>query len=120
MLTLMISCHALTHTLAFGDDRAAAQAELDRLIPLLGRDRWGKNGKEEEPTHTIHCPTGDVTVVLEKVEVVRLLDAEADAALYHSHNETNDNKDIARNIKMRRALADAGFDVAAGSVPATR
>lgn len=105
MFKILISCHAQGHVVAFGDDRVMAEAELAKLVPLVGRDRWGKNGKADEPTHTIKCPTGDVTVVLEKVEVVRLLDTDADNRIYADANERN----IQRDLAVMERFAAAGF-----------
>jgi hypothetical protein len=109
MIKILVSCHVSTHSVVFGDDRAAAEAELAKLVPLIGRDRWGKNGKEDEPTHTIKCPTGDVTVVLEKVEVARLLDTDADEVIHNSFTDKSYERDLARELDYRRRLAAEGF-----------
>jgi len=101
MIKIIISCHATSHLLTYGDDRAMAEAELSKIIPLLGRDRWGKNGKEENPTHTVLCPTGNVTIVLEKVEVARLVDSEVNDKLHHEQND----RAIERELDWRRKLA---------------
>jgi hypothetical protein len=110
MFKILVSCHATTHTILFGDDRALAEAELAKLVPLIGRDRWGKNGKGDEPTHTIKCPAGDVTVVLEKVEVARLLDTDADHGLHELAADREYAYRLGKEIEFRKGLASAGFD----------
>src|SRR6266851_7948653 len=105
MIKILVSCHMQTHTVPFGSDRSAAEAELARLVPLIGRDRWGKNRKEEEPTHTIRSPVGDMTFVLEKIEAVRLLDSDADWEIYKAEND----RAIAKDMEHRSMLAAEGL-----------
>lgn len=107
MIELHIGCHAQTHRIAFAD-REAAQAELDRLIPLLGRDKWGSNGKSEAPTHTIKCPAGDVALVLDKIETARLIDTTANENLYRPDANALDDENIERVIRHRKRLQEAG------------
>lgn len=107
MIELHIGFHAQTHRIAFGD-RAAAQAELDKLLPLLGRDKWGSNGKPEQPTHTIMSPTGDIAVVLDKVEIARLVDTNAHADLYRPEMLAADDDNLERLIKGRKRMQEAG------------
>lgn len=109
MIALLIGCHAQSHVLAFGNDREGAERELAALQAVMGRDRWGSNGKENNPTHTFKCPTGDVTVVLEKVEVVRLVDKNVEAEILAEAQAKQDERDMSRELRWRGALADAGF-----------
>lgn len=102
MILISISCHVTTHRVAF-PDMDSAKREYDKLVPLVGRDRWGSNGKSEEPTHTIDAPTGPVTVVLEKVELVRLIDEDADEAIFADENAKNQEKQFAWLKRLKDA-----------------
>src|SRR4051794_14881109 len=107
MIELHIGFHGQTHRIAFGD-RAAAQAELDKLVPLLGRDKWGSNGGKEEPTHTIKSPTGDFAVVLEKVETARLIDTTENDNLYRPEALAADDENLERIIRHRKRMHAEG------------
>ncbi len=109
MIYLLIGCHAQSHKIIFGEDRAGAEAELAKLQERLGQDRWGKNGKEAEPTHTVNCPTGDVVLVVEKVEMARLIDNAKDIELHRPDDDFSFDLQLERTIKYRRALAAEGF-----------
>jgi len=108
MYTLAVAMHAQTHIVRF-DDKAAAEAELAKIKPLIGQERWGKNG-EASPTHTITAPDGDVVVVLDKVELVSLVDEETGFAKLDALNDKRDAVEIERKLRYRRALQAAGFD----------
>lgn len=107
MIELQIACHAQTHRVPF-TDRATAQAELDKLIPLLGRDRWGSNGKDNEPTHIINTPEGSFVVVLEKVEAARLVDHEVADGIFEAEKLRADARSLDRVIEHRKRLQDSG------------
>jgi hypothetical protein len=59
--------------LPYGDNRAAAEREHERFKARLKEERFGKN-RSEDSTHTVKCPAGDATFILEKVEGVRIVD----------------------------------------------
>lgn len=109
MIILDIGFHATTSHVHFGDDRAAAQAELDKLTPLIGRDRWGKNGKEDEPTHTIKAPMGDVVVVLEKVQIARLRDTSCFEAEFEAEKDKEHQRALDQDFAYRQRLAAVGL-----------
>lgn len=108
MIELHISFHGQTHRVAFGADRAAAQAELDKLVPLLGRDKWGSNGKPEAPTHIVKAPSGDMAVVLEKIESARLIDCAENDNLYRPEWDAHDEEKMDRLIRHRKRLQAEG------------
>lgn len=110
MIKMIVGCHAQTHALAYGDDCEMAQKELAELIARLNEDRWSTNRKDS-CTHIIKCPTGDTAVVLEKVEVARLVDTETDAKIHKPDVDRRDDFEIARRIKYWQALRAAGLPV---------
>lgn len=108
MYTLLVAMHAQTHVIAF-NEKAEAEAELAKLRPLIGQERWGKNG-EASPTHTIAAPDGEVVVVLDKVEMARVVDEAATFARADALTDRRDAIEIERKLRIRRAFRDAGFD----------
>lgn len=108
MVIMQVGCHAQTHQIWF-DDLATAQAELDKLRAVMGRDRWGSNGKGEEPTHIIKSPAGDVVVVIEKVELAKIHDTDIEATLSEVERDKELGRKIACAIRYERAMTEAGF-----------
>jgi|ERR1017187_2097948 hypothetical protein len=106
MFNLQVSCHAMSHNCVF-IDKASAEVELANLQTALNEGRWSKN-REEKPTHTIKCLLGDVVVVLEKVEVVRLVDSYLEKETLQSLMDETNQENLQKLIKDRVALKNAG------------
>jgi hypothetical protein len=105
MFTLEIGCHATTHRAIF-PTLEEAQAQLDLLQPKIGHRFYGKNA-ETEHSHTIKCPTGDVVVALEKVEVARIVDLVKFAEMATPFREIEMDKDTALEVRRHKALLRA-------------
>lgn len=102
MIYLEVCFHTSVHKVPF-NSMDHAKAELDRLQPLIGK--WTHN---ESDTHTVKAPTGDFVVVLSKVEGARILDLQAWENMHAEETEAAYATQIDREIKLRRALNDAG------------
>ena len=75
--SLHINFHALSQTVLFNDEESA-QAVFDELTKKLNVDRLTRySNKEENISYTFDSATGPVTVILEKVESIRLFDEDA-------------------------------------------
>ncbi len=103
MFALQICCHATFHQVFF-TEQAEAQAQLDALAPKIGLDRYSRNDKDLG-NHTIKCVTGDVVVACEKVEVARIVDMDAEEAMMKPVQDAAFDKDLARRVRLKQALA---------------
>ncbi len=109
MIVLLIGCHAQIHRINFGGDREAAETQLSSLKEILNKERWGSNGREQERTHTIKSPAGDVVVIIDKVEIARIVDCMADRAITATEYTTARQLALDADFDYRKRLADAGL-----------
>jgi hypothetical protein len=105
MFILSVACHAQTHNIAF-DDQATADAALAALEARLKEEKWDKN-RAEEPTHRITSALGDVVVVLDKVELARVVDFAKDHELSEATLDKRAEGETARKIRAARAYREA-------------
>lgn len=69
-----VNMHAQTLR-QFYYDKETAEAEVAKIVPLLGIPSYSsKRNDSSSETHTIAGPMGDLNVVLDKVEAVRVID----------------------------------------------
>lgn len=107
MFFLQVSMHAQTHQVFF-ENEVDANTELAKLLPKLGQERWGKN-REESPTHTISSPIGDVVVVLEKVEMARVINADLDHEVGEKIRAKRDDVETRSAVQRGLAMKAAGL-----------
>ncbi len=104
--SLEVGMHAMLHRALF-TNKDEAQAELDKLQAELNKDAYGYNktaAEKRDNSWTINTPTGPMVVMLDKVEMARVIDMTEYNNLAFVVDEELAERELDRKIKERKAL----------------